>query len=68
MLFLQQKESEESKLLDNEAKGMEKLLNKKSVLTQKREECKRKIAELGSLPADAFAKYAFPHLAEACPC
>lgn len=36
---------------------MEKLLNKRSVLLQKREECTRKIRELGSLPTNALGEY-----------
>lgn len=36
---------------------MEKLLNKRSVLLQKREECTRKIRELGSLPTNKLGDY-----------
>eukprot|EP00048_Salpingoeca_helianthica_P020901 m.9177 g.9177 ORF g.9177 m.9177 type:complete len:1197 (+) comp5363_c0_seq1:148-3738(+) len=38
-------------------KTMEQILNKRSLLLQKKEECMRKIRELGSLPAEAFSKY-----------
>lgn len=36
---------------------MEKTANKKSLLVKKKDECMRKIRELGSLPAEAFQKY-----------
>lgn len=35
---------------------MEEVLNKRSVYLQKKEECTRKIRELGSLPTDALEK------------
>ncbi len=35
------------------------------MLIQKREDCMRKIRELGSLPAEAFSKYQVPRMA--CP-
>lgn len=38
-------------------KTMEQILNKRSMLIQKREENTRKIRELGSLPSEAFSKY-----------
>lgn len=43
--------------LDDEAKELEKMSNKQSMLMKKRDECTRKIRELGSLPSDAFEKY-----------
>lgn len=43
--------------LDEEAKELEKMSNKQSMLIKKRDECMRKIRELGSLPSDAFEKY-----------
>jgi structural maintenance of chromosome 3 (chondroitin sulfate proteoglycan 6) len=36
---------------------MEKLLNARSLLLQKKEECMRKIREIGSLPSEAYEKY-----------
>lgn len=41
----------------SESKEMEKLLGRRTLYVTKREECQRKIRELGSLPADAFDKY-----------
>ena len=38
-------------------KMMERLTNKRGLLIKKREECMRKIRELGSLPADTNTKY-----------
>ncbi|XP_064383725.1 structural maintenance of chromosomes protein 3-like isoform X2 [Halichondria panicea] len=40
-----------------EAKAMEKLASKRSLLAKKRDESMRHIRELGSLPSDAFIKY-----------
>lgn len=37
--------------------GTEKLLNKRTQYLQKKEECIRKIRELGALPSEAFDKY-----------
>jgi len=50
-------EREKQAAIEEDTKLMEKLANKKSLLLKKREECMRKIRELGSLPADAFEKY-----------
>lgn len=50
-------ESESNRQLDDQTKGMEKLLNKRSVLLQKKEECTRKIRELGSLPTESLGKF-----------
>lgn len=49
-MTVQNKESEEAKQLRGESEKMEKLLNKKSILLQKRDELERKIREIGSLP------------------
>jgi len=43
--------------LDEEAKELEKMSNKQSMLMKKRDECTKKIRELGSLPSEAFEKY-----------
>ncbi|KAJ7385638.1 Structural maintenance of chromosomes protein 3 [Desmophyllum pertusum] len=43
--------------IDNDAKHMEKIANKRSLLMKKKEDCTKKIRELGSLPADAFDKH-----------
>ncbi|CAB3978967.1 structural maintenance of chromosomes 3-like [Paramuricea clavata] len=43
--------------LEDDSKSVEKIANKKSVLVKKKEECMKKIRELGSLPVDAFEKY-----------
>jgi len=47
-------------------KVMERLTNKRGLLIKKREECMRKIRELGSLPADTNTKYQSCSLKEVC--
>jgi len=54
---LKTQELEHSHRLQDESKNMEKILNQRSLYLQKREECLRKIRELGSLPADAFEEH-----------
>ncbi|XP_077861415.1 structural maintenance of chromosomes protein 3 [Saccoglossus kowalevskii] len=43
--------------IQDDTKALEKMTNKQSLLLKKKEECMRKIRELGSLPSDAFEKY-----------
>ncbi|XP_028403208.1 structural maintenance of chromosomes protein 3-like [Dendronephthya gigantea] len=43
--------------LEDDLKSVEKIANKKSVLVKKKDECMKKIRDLGSLPTDAFEKY-----------
>ncbi|KAK8783138.1 hypothetical protein V5799_015521 [Amblyomma americanum] len=43
--------------INDDAKDLEKMTSRQSVLLKKKEECTRKIRELGSLPGDAFEKY-----------
>eukprot|EP01126_Amoeba_proteus_P045540 TRINITY_DN5103_c0_g1_i12.p1 TRINITY_DN5103_c0_g1~~TRINITY_DN5103_c0_g1_i12.p1 ORF type:complete len:879 (-),score=294.76 TRINITY_DN5103_c0_g1_i12:265-2832(-) len=51
-------EDERSRVkLQEESKGMEKLLNTRSVLTQKKEECQRKLRDIGSLPSKSQKGY-----------
>jgi len=50
-------EKEKRTAIEEDSKNMEKMANKKSVALKKKEECMKKIRELGSLPADAFEKY-----------
>lgn len=45
-------ESRHAREIQTESKRMERLLNKRSLLLQKQEECTQKIRELGSLPAN----------------
>ncbi|XP_046369014.1 structural maintenance of chromosomes protein 3-like [Haliotis rufescens] len=51
----QEKEYQEK--ISDDAKDLEKMTNKQSLLLKKKEDCMRKIRELGSLPSDAFEKY-----------
>jgi structural maintenance of chromosome 3 (chondroitin sulfate proteoglycan 6) len=44
-------ENKYAQQMQSESKNMEKLLNKRSLLLQKKEECMNKIRELGSLPS-----------------
>lgn len=50
-------EKEQQDKLGEDAKELDKMSNKQSVYLKKKEECMRKIRELGSLPSDAFEKY-----------
>lgn len=50
--------------LQDEAKDLEQLLNKRNLLQAKREDYMKKIRELGSLPSDAFEKYKRKNLKE----
>lgn len=43
--------------LEDDSKSVEKLANKRSAFAKKKDECVKKIRELGSLPTDAFEKY-----------
>ncbi|XP_042143182.1 structural maintenance of chromosomes protein 3 [Ixodes scapularis] len=43
--------------INDDAKDLEKMTSRQSLLLKKKDECMRKIRELGSLPADAFEKY-----------
>lgn len=43
--------------LQDEAKDLEQLLNKRNILLAKQEDCMKKIRDLGSLPSDAFETY-----------
>ncbi|KRZ98075.1 Structural maintenance of chromosomes protein 3 [Trichinella sp. T8] len=43
--------------ITEDAKEMEKMANKQSMLLRKKEDTMKKIRELGSLPSDAFDKY-----------
>ncbi|KAL3863460.1 hypothetical protein ACJMK2_005214 [Sinanodonta woodiana] len=50
-------EKEHQEKISDDAKELEKMSNKQSLLLKKKDECMRKIRELGSLPSDAFEKY-----------
>ncbi|KAK8928708.1 Structural maintenance of chromosomes protein 3 [Platanthera zijinensis] len=50
-------EEEYERTLQDEAKDLEQLLNKRNVFLSKQDDCKRKIRDLGSLPSDAFERY-----------
>eukprot|EP00047_Mylnosiga_fluctuans_P012714 m.27489 g.27489 ORF g.27489 m.27489 type:complete len:1202 (-) comp4429_c0_seq1:98-3703(-) len=54
---LRAKERERLALEVTTEKSMEQILSKRSLLIQKKDECMRKIRELGSLPSEAFSKY-----------
>jgi len=43
--------------IGDDAKEMEKISSKQSLLIKKKEDCMKKIRDLGSLPSDAFEKY-----------
>ncbi|OAE21948.1 hypothetical protein AXG93_242s1310 [Marchantia polymorpha subsp. ruderalis] len=50
--------------LQDEAKDLEQLLNRRNLLQVKREDLMKKIRDLGSLPSDAFEKYQKKNLKE----
>lgn len=43
--------------INEDAKDLEKISSKQAVLLKKKEECLKKIRDLGSLPSDAFERY-----------
>lgn len=55
--IVQTEEREYLERIAEDQKMMERLTNKRGLLIKKREECMRKIRELGSLPADTNTKY-----------
>jgi len=53
----QSKQRDCKEKMSDDARELEKATNKQSMLIKKKEECMRKIRDLGSLPQDAFEKY-----------
>ena len=43
--------------IEEDAKELEKMASKQTLLQSKIQECTKKIRDLGSLPTDAFSKY-----------
>lgn len=43
--------------IQDEAKELEQLLNRRNIIVSKQEDCKKNIRDLGSLPSDAFDTY-----------
>lgn len=54
---MQSKESEAHHQLTADAKNMDKLMNSRLIYVAKRDDCAKKIRDLGALPNDAFEKY-----------
>lgn len=54
--LLQALEDTYQRTLQDEAKDLEQLLNRRNLLQVKREDLMKKIRDLGSLPSDAFEK------------
>lgn len=50
--------------LEQEASDRQKMLKKRGLLLEKKEEMTRKIRDLGSLPQDAFERYTGSNLTE----
>ncbi|CAH1784036.1 unnamed protein product [Owenia fusiformis] len=50
-------EREHQERITDDVKDLDKMTNKQSLLLKKKDDCMRKIRELGSLPSDAFEKY-----------
>jgi len=55
--YWKSQEREHQEHINEDAKELEKMTNKQSLLLKKKDDCMRKIRELGSLPSDAFEKY-----------
>lgn len=53
-------ERNQQDMINSETKELEKIANKQSNLVKKKEECMKKIQELGSLPQEAFEGEALP--------
>lgn len=60
-LLLQQEEQSRTKLQD-ESKSMEKLLNNRSVFLQKREDCQKKLRDIGSLPSKSQKEHVYSYM------
>ena len=63
---LQAVQDANAKALQEQGKSLEKALSKRANLLRKKEECMRKIRELGTLPAEAFEKYASTPASQVC--
>ncbi len=50
-------EKEHNEVINHDTKELEKMTNRQGMLLKKKEECMKKIRELGSLPQEAFEKY-----------
>lgn len=50
-------EKEQNEAINHDTKELEKMTNRQGMLLKKKEECMKKIRELGSLPQEAFEKY-----------
>jgi structural maintenance of chromosome 3 (chondroitin sulfate proteoglycan 6) len=57
MEYWKNKQREFQETINNDAKDLEKMTNKQGLLLKKKDDCMKKIRELGSLPSDAFEKY-----------
>ena len=51
---MQNLEEDYERMLQDEAKDLEQLLNRRNLLLSKQEDSVKKIRDLGSLPSDAF--------------
>uniref|UniRef100_A0A8C2YVZ0 Structural maintenance of chromosomes protein n=1 Tax=Cyclopterus lumpus TaxID=8103 RepID=A0A8C2YVZ0_CYCLU len=50
-------EKDQNDAINHDTKELEKMTNRQGMLLKKKEECMKKIRELGSLPQEAFEKY-----------
>lgn len=50
-------EKDQNDAINSDTKELEKMTNRQGMLLKKKEECMKKIRELGSLPQEAFEKY-----------
>lgn len=54
---LEKQNRDEALVIEKQQKGLEKNMQKKSLLTSKKEECNKHIRDLGVLPEEAFSKF-----------
>lgn len=59
-------EKEQNDAINHDTKELEKMTNRQGMLLKKKEECMKKIRELGSLPQEAFEKYQTLTLKQVC--
>lgn len=61
LVYCQAREDNYERTLQDEAKELEQLLNKRNILLARQDDYMKKIRDLGSLPSDAFEAYVLLH-------
>lgn len=57
VFLFQNRHTSVTRSLQDQMKSLEKMLSKKELLSQKKDETIKHIRDLGTLPSDAFEKY-----------